>query len=251
MVQVSKDSLILDQLFQIIKKNNLKQSIYYTCTVFHRKIQLNKENFLIENNNFKLEDLESDYYILALLALSCKANDVEMPSSILHSVMEVSKVKADPSKNKPDSESKSDLSETKIALDFLYHQKKVTSIESYLPLLFNYELHTPCPFIRVLGLLIILNERGILIQENVKKSGLPSLMTDIDAPQVLVDILFQQSVNNLLIILKDSNILNYKINELAISAIPLDVDLFDGLKMWDAVDRKQIQMIRDRNLSVQ
>lgn len=244
------NSEILNKIFQIIRKNNLKISVYATVSIFFRKIEshlrseennLTESEILIENY---FNNPENYIFILALLSLACKANDFEMSSKIIHDVLSENKENQSETARQQSEKDSAQETSHKDSINFIEFRKKIDSCEAFIPLVFNYDLHIPCPFIRILGLIICLNEQGKIFQDqsDTKKKEIETHGTKQN-----VDMLFQRSTENLIQILLDQNVLNYTTNELAFSSIPLDLDLFKGLTMNENVNHSNIAEIREKN----
>lgn len=221
---------VLEKIFEIINDNDLKLTVYGTVTIFHHRVLDYFKN--IENSDnksvleLKKDDLDKPLYLMALLSLACKVNEFEMPSKIIHKYLEKNNL------NTPISDNECEFNKFK---------RKKDSLEATIASLFDFKLHSPCPFIRILGFLILLNEHGKLIFDNRSR-------VDKNSYKSSVEYLFKISVQNLKrILLDEENILDYHVNELAMAAIPKDTLLFKDLTLGDDIDSVRVCGIRERH----
>lgn len=206
----------------------------------HKK-QINPQIDAIDLVRGYFENDQENIFTVSLLSLACKSNDIELSGKIIEKLLAEKgedNSDSDNSENHLDhtDEDNQEEIEGQNLRTFYKLKKRVYAVESAIPLLFDYELHTPCPFIRIIGLLICLNEQGKLISNNQTS---PS--------QEHVDQLFNISSQNLLKILLDQNILKYSVNELAYASIPKSLELFKDLTMHEKINQLNVQAIREKN----
>lgn len=206
-----KDKELITKLMVACDEHCLKLTVLNTAVIFFRKIEkalrehenhtnVNCLNITSGMHTFVPDesqiDLYSDDFISALLSLSCKTNDLSAPAAIRKG-------------------------------RFYEH---IAVIESLLPTLFNFRLHVPCPFVRLLGMLICLAERGIVSSADNK--------------------LFFAGVVNIKLIMVDENYAEYGVNEVAAAALPVPRKYLKKLWMGD-MDYDQIEKIRkDNNIKI-
>lgn len=259
----------LDVIFYLIEKNKFKPSVYASASIFHRKVIAFFKNFENHSNNilsddfneeincdFQYSDIFTDEYIFALLSLSCKVNDFTMSNKLIYNFLDEKlsreiKNKDEEALHEKMSENISSKSDEKNNQHNYVHEDKnyyldtsnthnfirrIQFLEFHIPTLFSYSLHVPCPFTRLLGLIICLNERGKL-----------NISDDQEKNHINIDKLFNLSSNNLKKILLDEFLLSYKTNEMAMAAIPIEKSLFENLMMGDEIDFQMIENIRSKN----
>ncbi|ELQ74702.1 hypothetical protein THOM_2366 [Trachipleistophora hominis] len=137
-------------------------------------------------------DIFSEEFFVGLIAIACKSNDIIMPSRIRKG----------------------------------HQPEKIAMIESMIPTMFGFKMHIPCPFTRMLGLIICLCEHKIV--------------------ELHVSSVFEKGAGNIKKILLDDNYLEYNVTEVAAAALPVDCKYLSQLMLGD-LSCENIEKIRKDN----
>ncbi|ELA48039.1 hypothetical protein VCUG_00462 [Vavraia culicis subsp. floridensis] len=193
---------VIKRIIKVCEEYGVKVSVISTATVFFRKIEKNYKDTENMENDMQPDDhgskarekldIFSDEFLVGLIAVACKSNDIVMPSRIRKG----------------------------------YMPEKIAMMESTIPTLFGFKMHIPCPFTRMLGLIICLCEHKIV--------------------ELNVSSMFEKGAGNIKRILLDDNYMDYSVNEVAAAALPIDCKYLSKLMVGE-LSCENIEKIRKNN----